>query len=77
MNKDFSCTSDFSINRPVCPLMSHQYNHSGVMACLGPKCIFCRGGACLIAKGLEKYIRSKDSLTFMSDEDLNEIEPMA
>ena len=46
---DFSCC-------PVCPLISHHYPHAGGVFCKGPGCMFYRGGDCLIAAALEKYI---------------------
>ena len=74
----FSVVSKNEFDRPYCPLMSYQRQYINGQACLGPSCIFCRGDDCpiLIAKSLETYIKSKDPLAFISDEDLNEIEPM-
>ena len=74
---DFSCVAENEFYRPICPLISYQRQYTNRQTCLGPGCVFCRGGDCLIAKSLETYIKSKDPLAFISDEDLNEIEPMA
>ena len=77
MENDLKCTADKLFDRPICPIMSHQYLHSSSTPCAGENCVFCRGGDCLIAKSLETYIKSKDPFAFISDEDLNEIELMA
>ncbi len=73
----FSVVAENALHRPYCPLISYQRQYTNGQVCLGPGCIFCRGDDCLIAKSLETYIKSKDPLAFISDEDLNEIEPMA
>lgn len=75
-HENFSCVAENELYRPVCPLMSHHYPHADSTFCKGPFCVFCRDGDCLIAKSLETYIKSKDPLVFISDENLNEIESM-
>ena len=76
--EEFSAVAKHDLHRPYCPLISYQKQYINGQACLGPRCIFCRDDDCLIAKSLETYIKSKfkDSLAFMLDEDLNEIDSM-
>ena len=66
MGNGLKCTADRPIDRPICPIMSHQYQHSGSTNCAGENCAFCRGGDCLIAKALETYVRNGNPFDFIN-----------
>ena len=49
MKNGLKCTAKEIFDRPICPIMSHQYQCSGSTACAGESCVFCREGDCLLA----------------------------